>query len=186
MTAHLDVFSLLASKVLVLCPQHFWLCLSPLPTRTVRDHTQRAQMDLSVAELTAQRCTESFEFEKEHESGHSPLYVERPDHGIAAVNPGDFLLYLGGASRNGAFARLIALTWKLNTFRLLFDIVDHPKNYPIQLDYQDLHIKLLAASRGKSDATVAASEVPDGEAVLRNLKLSACFCRAGHDVTPEV
>lgn len=103
----------------------------------------------------------------------SPLYLKDPERNTAACNAGDYLLYLGGGSINGAFGKL------LEKEQGLAFLGDHPKAMPVQTDYQDLHALLLKASRERGGKMVVASELPNTSGFLKGARLTECFAVAG-------
>lgn len=104
----------------------------------------------------------------------SPLYLPEPERNTAACNAGDYFLYLGGGSINGAFGKLIS-----GEHELEMDTEFHPRKSPVQMEYMELHQLLLKASRERDGALVAASELSGAAELLKSLYLADSFCVSG-------
>lgn len=107
-----------------------------------------------------------FRCEEKPSSGFSPLFLSKPALRTAAVNAGDYRLYLGGGSINRAFGDLLKEQQGLK-----FAKICEP--------YTKLHSALLAASRDARGKMVAARDLPEAEKLLQTLHLSASFGQAG-------
>mmetsp|Transcript_122440 Transcript_122440/g.391783 ORF Transcript_122440/g.391783 Transcript_122440/m.391783 type:complete len:353 (-) Transcript_122440:149-1207(-) len=109
----------------------------------------------------------------------SPLYLRSPERSTAACNAGDYWLYLGGGSINGAFAKLLGEVQNLEFTGA------HRKGLPLQKDYQELHILLLRESRERSGALVSARRLPQASALLSASRLVDCYAVAGEAIGEE-
>lgn len=103
---------------------------------------------------------------------HSPLCLEFPARSTAAVNAGDYRLYVGGLAINGAFAEMLHYEQGLG-----YD-ASSLQRWEL-LHYTQLHRELLAASRKAGNTFVASPNFPAVEALLGDLHLSAAFGVAG-------
>merc|ERR1719284_1757087 len=123
-----------------------------------------AASDSDVATTDSERPI--FRCDERPSSGFSPLFLSKPTLRTAAVNAGDYRLYLGGGSINRAFGDLLK-----EQQGLTFGKICEP--------YTELHSALLAASRAARGEVVAARDVPEAEKLLEALHLSASFGQAG-------
>lgn len=115
-----------------------------------------------------------FFFEAEPDQ-YSPLYLETPARNTAAVNAGDYRLYVGGHAINGAFAEMLYYKQGLD-----YDAnVWHDCWRWELLQYTQLHHELLAASRNAGNAFVASPILPAVETLLGNVHLSVACAVAG-------
>ena len=118
-----------------------------------------------------------FAFEKKPEA-FPPLYLEEPERYTASCNAGDYRLYLGGGSINGAFGDLLACKQGLE---MKNDFL--PSRKPVQMEYMELHQLLLKVSREQDGQLVAASELsgkhPEVIGLLEQVHLTDSFCVSG-------
>lgn len=109
-----------------------------------------------------------FRFEPKPDT-FSALYLDHPASNTAAVNAGDYRLYVGGAAINRAFADLLKKEQGIP--------------YPHE-DYQTLHEVMLRGSRERGSTLVSAKDLQGLTQMLRSVRLATCYCRAG-EVLPE-
>lgn len=129
------------------------------------------QHALAAAELVPGSGGTRVSFEAKPDE-FSPLYLETPVRSTASVNAGDYRLYVGGLAMNGAFAKMLHHEQGL----------DYDENVWQRwelLQYTQLHLDLLAASRNAGNAFVASPNLPAVEVLLGDLNLSAACAVAG-------
>ncbi|CAK0901336.1 unnamed protein product [Prorocentrum cordatum] len=123
---------------------------------------------VAASDIVITECWERprFRCEEKPSSGFSPLFLSEPTLRTAAVNAGDYRLYLGGGSINRSFGDLL----KEQQGLVFGKVCEH---------YAKLHSVLLAASRAARGGVVAARDVPEAEKLLEPLHLSASVGQSG-------
>lgn len=136
-------------------------------SRAITGAPPKAEGSAGVSPVPAEEPVKAvrFAFEEKPEA-YSPIYLESPARRTAAVNAGDYRLYVGGGAINKAFGELFKETQGLR-FRYASD------------EYQDLHVALLKSSRERGHVLASAAEVPEAALLLETLQLAASIGRAG-------
>jgi len=117
------------------------------------------------ADIAPLKGVDKFKFDPDPAPDFSPLYLPGPGPNTAAVNAGDYKLYVGRGAINGAFEKLLK----------------KEQGEGGSCDqYAVLHDALLSASISQGRSLVAA---PAAEPSLQELRLAASFGQAGQDGT---
>mmetsp|Transcript_81419 Transcript_81419/g.154562 ORF Transcript_81419/g.154562 Transcript_81419/m.154562 type:complete len:360 (+) Transcript_81419:108-1187(+) len=133
----------------------------------------RLQHDPAVAETEPRSDAVRFLFEDKGPDKYPPLYLRAPARRTAAVNAGDYRLYVGGGTINGAFANMLH-----DEQGLCYDT--NVRERCELACYKQLHRELLAASCKAGGAFVASAN----QEVLTELHLSVACAMAG-DATDQ-
>lgn len=129
--------------------------------------------DLAVAETSEpQSIGVRFSFEAKGPEEYPPLYLATPGRSTAAVNAGDYRLYVGGYQINGAFAEFLH-----EHMGLCYDM-DMWNRWEL-LRYTQLHRELLAASRNAGNAFVTSPDVQAVKSYMDDLHISLACAMAG-------
>ena len=116
----------------------------------------------------------TFAFEAKPSTDFTPVYLDKPALATAAMNAGDYKLYVGGGAINRAFGILLREEQGL-------ELDESNPKWPRNVDYARLHSALLSASRQSNSNLVSTGilDATQSEGLLGKLKLLAAFGCAG-------
>eukprot|EP00929_Paragymnodinium_shiwhaense_P009657 TRINITY_DN11390_c0_g1_i1.p1 TRINITY_DN11390_c0_g1~~TRINITY_DN11390_c0_g1_i1.p1 ORF type:complete len:333 (-),score=74.74 TRINITY_DN11390_c0_g1_i1:410-1408(-) len=140
-------------------------------TKAMEDEKQTTTASAETPQQASSAASSAglqFEFDEKPEA-FSPLFLQQPARRTAAVNAGDYRLYLGGGAINAAFGALLK-QWQGLEFGKTCN------------EYVQLHSLMLAESRAKGGSVVNATEMlqaPEAAELMSKLKLRASLGIAG-------